>query len=180
MSECRLRLWKHCGDSTIPTSSPPSKRGRVLVKNSLLATCTSAAKMTPHTNIHPLSSTHTTCHQRFAGSAFQHQFQLILNIEVRVSEHIQSFVCVLPEVKGLQKLKAQAISLVFQWWSLGVCDGVRSLHTLRACTCCEIQTFQHRNLWVPFVMQKDTASTTIGMVLKAELALSPDRHQKRR
>jgi hypothetical protein len=29
MSACMLRLWKHCGDSTMPTSSPPSNSGSV-------------------------------------------------------------------------------------------------------------------------------------------------------
>ena len=38
MSACGFRLWKHCGDRTIPTSSPPSKSGTILRKNSLDAT----------------------------------------------------------------------------------------------------------------------------------------------
>lgn len=39
MSECRFRLWKHWGDSTMPTSSPLSKNTRVFRKNSLEQTC---------------------------------------------------------------------------------------------------------------------------------------------
>ena len=35
-----FRLWKHCGDNTMPTSLPPSKSGTVLRKKSSPGTCT--------------------------------------------------------------------------------------------------------------------------------------------
>ena len=39
MSVCRFMLWKHWGDSTIATSSPPSSSGTVFKKKSFFAIC---------------------------------------------------------------------------------------------------------------------------------------------
>ena len=44
MSVCLFKFPKHCGDSTMPTSSPASNSGRVLKKKCGLATW-SASKM---------------------------------------------------------------------------------------------------------------------------------------